>query len=260
MIADETGDKGWRGILSKSARRRGTVPLWLAGCLAVLLLVAAGIVYRVEASRLADLPPVSLDVPLSNIPLEINGWTGQDVPLEASIREYMESNFADDYINRQYTSRAEGMHAGLYVVYCSSRLAGMTGHNPDRCYFGGGWIRDEKLPTEFISTSGRRVPCWIYRFHKAPPQYQRVAVLSFYVLNGVIKLDEREFSDLWGRSLNRSGDSAHYVAQVQVSAPLEQSARAALGALADTIFDFLPDQNGHVQAAYWVGEGPADSN
>jgi EpsI family protein len=260
MHADNQGVKNCNLMSSRRRRRRGAVPLWLAGVLAVGLLVAAGVVYRAQSSHLESLPPITLPVPLSEIPLEINGWTGQELKIAATTDEYMRANFADDYVSRRYVNAEEARWADLYVVYCSSRLAGLSGHRPRVCYPGNGWVWDETEPSEFYSVAGRRVPCLMHRFHKPPPEFREVVVLSFYVLNGEITLDEGEFSDLWGRRLNVAGDPARYVAQIQVSSALEQSARSAIGSLVDTIFAFLPDRDGNVQAAPSTREQSTDAN
>ena len=71
--------------------------------------------------------------------------------------------------------------------------------------------------------------------------------LSFWVLNGQITLSEDEFSGLFGRRPNISGDPARYVAQVQISSALEHSARSAASDVIDTLLTFLPDRNGEVR-------------
>jgi hypothetical protein len=249
MYAGNKGIKSRRETLGWFGRCGGAVPLWLAGCLAFVLLVAAGVVYRAQIARLEALPPISLPVPLKNMPLEINGWVGRSLEIPTTTDIYMRSHFADDYVSRRYTNSAEGMWADLYVVYCSSRLAGLSGHKPRVCYPGNGWNWDETTTSELVATSGRRTLCLVHRFHwPVPEEYREVVVLNFYVLNGVVTLDESEFSNLWGRRVNSAGDPTRYVAQVQVSAPTEQAARAALSSLADTVFAFLPSQEGNVQA------------
>ncbi len=260
MGAVQTSEIDRTAVCSQPHRYRGAASFWLAACLAFVLLLLAGAVYRAQSSRIESLPPISLPVPLENMPLEINGWIGRPLEIATTTDDYMRSNFADDYVSRRYVNSAEEIWADLYVVYCSSRLAGLSGHRPRVCYPGNGWIWDETTRSEFVSTSGRQIPCLVHRFHKPGLQYREVVVISFYILNGEITLDESDFSDFWGRRLNLAGDPARYVAQVQVSSVLEQSARAAIGSLADAVFAFLPDQNGRVQAACSVEEYPADGN
>ncbi len=229
---------------------RGDTPVWFAGVIAVLLLVIAGVAYRAAAARVLgkDLAPVRLPIPLAQLPLEVDGWKGQDVPIAETIQEYMRQNFADDYINRRYVQRVSSLWADVYVVYCSSKPGGILGHRPGVCYPNNGWIHDGTEPSQIISHSGRPINCLIHRFHRPAPSGQGIVVLSFYVLNGQITLSEDKFSGFWGRRPNLTGDWARYVAQVQVSSEFENSARTAAAQLADTILLFLPDEKGHVGA------------
>ena len=222
---------------------RGATPVWLAAVVAVLMLVTAGAAYRKMAVHMGeDLAPVRLPVPLERLPLEVDGWKGEDLPIAESIKEYMLRNFADDYISRRYVHAAQSLWADVYVVYCSSKPGGIIGHKPTVCFPGQGWIHDGTEPSKVTSRSGRPISCLIHRFHKPAPSNQQVVVLSFYILNGQITLSEDKFSGWWGRRPNLIGDPARYVAQVQVSSFLENSVLTAAAQLADTILAFLPDQ------------------
>jgi hypothetical protein len=235
--------------------RRGTRPggtrVWAAGFLAVVLLVAAGVAYRIMASEIRTVlnTVVKLPVPLHEIPPRIEGWVGEELEIPAVTKAYMEANFADDFISRRYVNEEKGLWADLYVVYCSSRRGGILGHQPRVCFPAHGWIHDQTVPSEITSVSGRPVKCLVHQFHKPAPVYQQVVVLNFYVLNGQITLSEGDFSGFFGRLPNVSGDPARYVAQVQVSSSLENSARAAAADMVDTILAYLPDRQGRVNAA-----------
>jgi len=234
-----------------SRRREGA---WLSGAscvLAVVLLAAGGAAYRVLAPRWQGTGQrtIRLPVALDQLPLTLGNWVGRDAPIPATTQEYMRKNFADDYVSRRYSSRAAGAWADLYVVYCSSRPAGILGHKPEVCYPSNGWISDSKSLSEFVSGTGSKTPCLLQRFHKPVPNYQEAVVLSFYVVNGQIATEERAFSGLMGRNPNIAGDPARYVAQVQISSAYENSVRRAAVDMADAILDFLPDKNGLVKAA-----------
>jgi len=82
--------------------------------------------------------------------------------------------------------------------------------------------------------------------------YEQIVVLNFYILNGQITTDEKDFSGLLDRRPNIAGDPARYVAQVQVSSVLENSIITAAKEMADVILDFLPDKNGIVRATEYV--------
>ena len=226
------------------------VSVWLAGVLAFVLLIGAGVAYRVAASGLQR-EPIKLPLSLRAIPTEISPWTGREVPLPSTTDAYMKANFADDYISREYSNSTDRAKAGVYVVYCSTRPSGILGHKPDVCYPTNGWTRDYKTPTEteITTRSGQKIRCLSHQFHRHPPEYRQVFVLSFYVLNGQITVSERDFSGIFDRTPNVSGDPARYVAQVQISSALEPSARAAARDLVDTILTFLPDRHGYVKAA-----------
>lgn len=255
---DESG-AGRALVAAAKGACTSSVSVWLAGMLAFVLLIGAGVAHRVTESRLQRIRdnPIVLPAPLSAIPIRIDSWTGQDLALETTTEEYMRANFADDYVSRRYTNTAERASADVYVVYCSSYPSGLLGHKPDVCFPAHGWIRDHTTETKVTTCSGQTVKCLSHQFHKVPPDYGQVFVLSFYVLNGQIRLDERKFSGIFGRTPNISGNPARYVAQVQISSISEEWARSAARDLVDTILTFLPDQDG-VQAASSLR--PADAN
>ncbi len=234
-----------------SVRAAGKTPLWFVWILAVLLLVSAGVTYRVLASGLTRVldAAITLPVPLSSFPLEVGNWVGGDLSIPNTTREYMEKNFADDFVSRRYIIDATKAWADVYIVYCSSKPGGILGHRPRVCYPGYGWILDSTESLNFISRAGRQVPCLIHRFHKPSPMNDQKVVLNFYILNGQLTADENDFSGLFGRRPNIAGDPARYVAQVQISSVLENSIRTAAKDMTDLILDFLPDRNGRVRAA-----------
>jgi hypothetical protein len=218
--------------------------VWFAGTLAVLLLVTAGVIYRVRADSLYGKATlrVQLPVPLQEIPIQVDGWVGEEAEIPSTTDTYMKRNFADDYISRHYAHADLGLWANVYVVYCSSHPVGILGHQPTKCFPANGWIHDGTEPSQIVSHSNRVIDCLVHRFHKPSPAYQEVVVA-----NGQITLRERDFSGL-GRRANLSGDPALYVAQIQVSSTQEHSVRTAAAQMADLILAFLPDPNG-VQAA-----------
>lgn len=231
-------------------KKLGKVAGWFIWILAVLLLVLSGITYRLLASHFELLfdTPISLSVPLSALPAQIGNWVGMDLAIRNTTKEYMEKNFADDFLSRRYVNAATRAWADVYIVYCSSRPGGILGHQPRVCYPGSGWVHDSTEPSQFISRAGRQIPCSIHRFHKPAPTHNQTVILNFYILNGRITTDENGFSGPWGRRPNIAGDPARYVAQVQISSVLENSIRTAAKDMTDLILDFLPDENGKVRA------------
>lgn len=238
-----------------SYKAKGAMQLWFVWLLAIVLLVSAGVTYRILASGLERVisRTIKLPVPLSAFPLQIGNWSGKDLAIPSTTKEYMEKNFADDYLTRRYIkpNSISNDWADLYVVYCSSRPAGIKGHRPRVCYPGYGWIHDSTQTDYFISRAGRQIPYLIHRFHR-PPMNDQIVVMNFYVLNGKLTANEKDFSGLLGRKPNIAGDLAQYVAQVQISSFMENSVRLMAKDVVDLIMDYLPDQDGEVRAVNYT--------
>jgi hypothetical protein len=219
--------------------------------LAVVLLVLSGITYRLLASHLHVLSvnPVSLPVPLSNFPKQIGNWKSKDLAIPNTTKEYMEKNFADDFLSRRYINTQTHAWADVYIVYCSSRPGGVLGHRPRVCYPAHGWEHESTEISKFNSQAGRQISCLLHRFHRSVPTYNQTVILNFYILDGRLTLDEDDFSGPFGRSPNVSGDPARYVAQIQISSVLENSIRMMAKDMTDLVLDFLPDQDGKIQVS-----------
>ncbi|MFH1718297.1 MAG: exosortase-associated EpsI family protein, partial [Planctomycetota bacterium] len=203
----------------------GKTPVWFAWVLAVVLLICAGISYRVMASRLELIvdTPVKLPVPLEALPERIGSWSGEDVPIPPNIVRVAGN---DAYLNRLYVNNLSNQWANVYIAYTAHPRT-MLGHRPQICYVAGGWIHDDTERNQITSRRGMELPCLIHRFHRPAPGREDVVVLNFYIVNGRITSDERVFSGVGWRTPNIEGDPARYVAQVQVSSRLENSVRAA---------------------------------
>jgi EpsI family protein len=240
-----------RNVGGSTALATGKTPVWFAWVLAILLLVSTGVAYRVSAHKLNVLgkEPVALPVPLSGFPIHIGNWIGSEQPIPATIREYMESNYADDYFSRRYVNSADKTWVDVYVVYCSTRPGGILGHRPGVCYPANGWLHESTETSQFTSQDGRRIDCLVQRFRQPAPAIGEVVVLSFYIRNGRTTATESDSSGLFGRKANIARDPSRYVAQVQISSVLESSARKAAGEMADLVLGFFPDENGKVRVA-----------
>jgi hypothetical protein len=224
----------------------GKTPAGFVWVLAFLLLISAGITYRVFASRLRVIvgTTVTLPVPLSALPVQIGDWVGQDVPIPPNIQRVAGN---DASLNRLYKNELNNQWANLYIAY-TARPRTMLGHRPQVCYVAGGWVHDSTQQTKVTSSTGRELPCLIHRFHRPAPDHGETVVLNFYIVNGQITSDERVFSGVGWRTPNIAGDLARYVAQVQMSSVLENSVRKATKDMTELILDFLPDKDGRVRA------------
>jgi hypothetical protein len=232
----------------------GKNSIFLVVVYAVILLILSGITYRVLASRLKYTAetPIILPVPLSNFPIQVSSWVGSDLSILSTTKEYMKKNFADDFLSRRYVNAKTKDWVDVYIVYCSSQPGGMLGHQPQVCYPAHGWIHDSTEPSQFTSRIGQQIPCLIHQFHKPTPTYDQTVILNFYILNGQITINERDFSGLLGRRSNIAGNPARYVAQVQISSILENSVRTSAKDMVDLVLDFLPDENGKVRATKYT--------
>lgn len=223
---------------------------WLNWFLAFAALLSTGAIYRFVASRLRVITttPVTLPVPLSNFPTEINGWTGEDVPINENIQRIAGN---DDYLNRLYINEPKNQFASIYIAY-TARPRTMRGHEPRECYPGAGWVHDVTNQSELVSLSGKKIPCLIHRFHKPAPETEEIVVLNFYILNGQLARSDRGFSGVDWRSPNIEGNPARYVTQVQIVSMMENSVRLAARDMADLILDFFPDENNKVRAVEYI--------
>jgi hypothetical protein len=216
---------------------------WLGVWCAGLVVLAGGAAYRVTAAAVsAELAAkVTLDPPLSSLPLVIGLWQGADVPLSAGVQKIAMN---DDYVNRQYRSAATSESVNLYIGY-TARPRTMLRHRPTVCYPSAGWshlgtrtvdldISPAAAPSEPRDASpgpsapSAPVPVLLHTFLKAGPTSEaRVVVLNYYVLNGTWTVDENSFWGVRWRDVNSGHDVGRYVAQVQVTAGVSGSLEAA---------------------------------
>ena len=230
--------------------RTGKIPVCFIWIMAVLLLVSSGITYRVLASRLKLVvdTPIELPVPLSDFPLQIGQWTGEDVPIPPNIQRAARN---DASLNRLFINKSSNEWVNIYIAYTAHPRT-MLGHRPVICYVAGGWVHEGTEPTSVVSSTGREFPCLLHRFHRPYPETEETIVLNFYIVNGQLTSDERVFSGVGWRTPNINGNPARYVTQVQISSVFENSIRSAAKDVADVVLDFFPDENGHVRALDYV--------
>ena len=225
----------------------GKVPVWLFWILTFFLLIGSGVIYRVLALKIVT-TSIDLPVPLSKFPMTIGDWTGQDMTIPTTTREYMEKNFADDYLSRRYVNSNTNEWVDLYLVYCSSMPGGMLGHKPRVCYPGNGWKHDYTEKSTFTTSKGQVIDCLIHRFYKPEPSYIETIVMNYYVVNGHLSTSQSGVSGFSSRGFNLERNPARYIAQIQISSVMENSIRKAAKDMAELILDFLPDENGGVAA------------
>ncbi len=239
------------GLSKFTNPRAGKVPVWSIWIIAIILLISSGIAYRALASLIVK-TAINLPLPLKTLPIVIGDWAGMELSIPTTTREYMETNFADDYISRRYINGRSQTYVDVYIVYCTSMPGGMLGHQPRVCYPGNGWIHESTEKSQLLTREGREIPCLIHRFHKPAPTYDEIVILNFYLVNGQLATNQSGFSGVFGRRYNLSRNPSRYVAQVQISSLLENSVRNAAVDMTELILDLLPDENGFVRAVEYI--------
>jgi|GEM_PF-2071555 hypothetical protein len=177
---------------------------------------------------------VALPTPLSEFPRTLNGWTGEDLPLPAAVREYMRNKATDDFINRRYINRTTQQSADLYVAYSSSHPSGVLSQSPLRCFPANGWIWDQTAPLNIVTSCNRLIRLAVHRFHGLSSPPTEMAVLCFYIVDDRIMTEQ----DLLERLAEDDPQGRpRYVAQVEISSLREESMRSAAGAMIDPVLE-----------------------
>jgi len=188
------------------------------------------------------------------LPLEIGSWIGEDTPLR---EEVVRTAGVDDSLSRLYVNKSTNQWASIYAAF-STRPATMLGHRPEVCYVSAGWVLEGSEEGRFRSVSGRELPCRLHAFRKMRTHDERVVVLNYYVVNGDVVRTEETFSGVEWRRPSRSDVCVYYVAQIQISSALENSARAFAEEVTESMLALLPDGEGLVKESRYSsleGEG-----
>jgi hypothetical protein len=129
----------------------------------------------------------------------------------------------------------------LYITF-NAQPRKMVGHRPEVCFTASGWnlLNDEK--TEFATTSGKKIPCVKYLFEKPVWPRDEMTVLNYYIFNGRLTDDHKDFSSIKWRRLTGDNDQVRYVTQVQISSSNEEAAEDAAAEMTDLITEFFPKE------------------
>jgi EpsI family protein len=127
--------------------------------------------------------PVPLRQRFDQLPMSMEGWQGQNDPLDERI---VATLGVSDYVNRAYISSAE-RPVGLYVGYYQSQRTGETIHSPKNCLPGSGWepVRAGRLTIPMPAMPAIMVN--EYLIEKGPAQY---LVLYWYQAHGRVIASE----------------------------------------------------------------------
>lgn len=151
--------------------------LWIV----VLILLTASL-------AMANFPhgrKVELRQPIWNFPMEIAGWHGFDLPLEARIAG---ATGADSYLNRTYVRQGKrGEDVGLYIGYYKSQQTGDLIHSPKNCLPGSGWhpLQASQIPLRLRDGTSSPVNLYIVE-----NEQDKVLVLYWYQSHGRVIASE----------------------------------------------------------------------
>jgi exosortase D (VPLPA-CTERM-specific) len=133
--------------------------------------------------------PVLLRQPLSNLPLDLAGWRGRDVPIPKTQLVVLR---ASAVLLREYTRPADPPLT-LYVAYFAAQREGTAMHSPLHCMPGAGWqverqsvvlVSEPALPAiqanqvVFVSNRNRMLVVYFYIEQGAPEQSELQGALA----------------------------------------------------------------------------------
>lgn len=205
----------------------------------VIALLSSGFIYRTESLRQQSITGQAnpSEFPLKQFPLKINNWQGEDVDNGKTIEE---STHCDDFLFRLYRNTETNQSVNVYITYHSQPRT-MLGHRPEICFTASGWNNKNTDKVTLVTTSGEIIGCTKYLFTKNTPTEDEMTVVGFYILNGKLTDDYREFSGIKWRTLTSPKEQARYVTQIQISSTSEEAAVSAAKEMSDLLIDLFPE-------------------
>lgn len=200
---------------------------------ALLLVGAMALLHA--AARQEQVPPRR---PLTELPLQVAGYTGRDLPIEARL---LTAAGVDEYVNRVY--EAPDRDVALYIGYYKSQRTGDTIHSPKNCLPGSGW-EPLRAGRASIPLAGR-APISVNEYLVEKGR-NRVLVLYWYQAHG--RAEASEYSAKFWLVVNAIQHNRSNGALVRVMTDLrggEEAARARVVGFAQGLYpllnDFIPE-------------------
>lgn len=202
-------------MTSDNSNRRLVVVAAIAASFLVLIF---GLTHRALVARLVvfeNKTPID-PAALERLPLQIGGWTGQDVPLDEAI---VDAAGADAHINRIYRrySHSSGLESVSLFVACGVNASEVLIHRPPVCYITAGFPLIDHRSMELLLDDGIKLPCSIFQFFHGGLDTKKVTVLHYLIADGQYFGDVSLSLLLSGRGIRAVG----YAAQVQIIASTE---------------------------------------
>ena len=184
---------------------------WVAAGAASLILAAAGAGFHLLGDRLArtgattTLPPGAL----SKFPYQMGDWTGQDLPIDASV---VKATDTDDHVYRSY-ARGGGLEAVGFWFAFGIRGRDLAVHRPEVCYPGAGWTLSKTEDVVLPLRGGDQLATRILRFTRGALDGREMVVPNYFIVDGETCPDVTLLrSKIW-----RGSGAIRYMAQVQVT-------------------------------------------
>jgi len=95
---------------------------------------------------------------LSSLPLQIDGWTGKDDPLDKQTLDILGPG---EYLLRDYVHARQPQTEpwiNLYIAYFPTQKAGDTIHSPNHCLPGAGWVPTSREVVRLTRPDGSSFP------------------------------------------------------------------------------------------------------
>jgi len=125
----------------------------------------------------SERPPDKLVLPLSNLPMSVDGWAGKDnPPMNQLILDVLRPT---SYLERTYSRGNQRLE--LFISYYAQQRAGEAMHSPKHCLPGAGW------------------EIWNYSSVRVPAEGREYIINRYSIQNG----DNRMVVLYWYQSKNR---------------------------------------------------------
>jgi EpsI family protein len=139
----------------------------------VLLLAGTALFLQARARHEFVLPRTAL----ASFPVEVNNWTGTDVPIPEDVLKTLGPG---EFLQRTYRNPAGDGYVDLYVAYLLTQRK-LFGHLPQDCLEGSGWLPVESGTTTLAFPGDAPFPANRYLIAKGN---DRQLVLFWYSARG----------------------------------------------------------------------------
>lgn len=160
-----------------------TVQYWVI----VVLLIATAVIMHLRGNT-DRIPP---SAPLSQFPLIIGPWTGQNMSINPAIVAVLGNG---DFLSRLYTAPGTAAPIDLFIGYFPMQRTGQTIHSPKNCLPGAGWSFESYRYAHFLSAD-----------------HQQYNIGEYLISNG----ESRQFVIYWYQAHGRS-TAGEYMAKIHM--------------------------------------------